>query len=100
MVSPLLILAAGLGAAFFLGILRNTSERMALHITVAALGFMSFVALSWTVTLALGQAQAVDIYTAGARPLRSICAWACRRQPLPPLSPSPGFCPPSSCAEI
>ncbi|WP_434287709.1 proton-conducting transporter transmembrane domain-containing protein [Celeribacter sp. SCSIO 80788] len=68
MVSPLLILAAGLGAAFLLGLLRNTSERMAFHITVAALGFMSFVALSWTVSLALGQAQPVDIYTAGARP--------------------------------
>ncbi|WP_066711169.1 proton-conducting transporter membrane subunit [Celeribacter ethanolicus] len=68
MVSPLLILVAGLGAAFLLGLLRDTSERVAFYVTVAALGFMSFVALSWTVSLALGQVQPVDIYTADARP--------------------------------
>ncbi len=68
MVSPLLILAAGLGAAFILGLLRGTSERPAFYVTVAALAAMSFVALSWVVGLVLGQTLPVEILTAGARP--------------------------------
>ncbi|NVK46814.1 MAG: NADH-quinone oxidoreductase subunit F [Rhodobacteraceae bacterium] len=68
MVSPLLILAAGLGAAFILGLLRGTSERPAFYVTIAALAAMSFVALSWVVGLVLGQTQPVEILTAGARP--------------------------------
>ncbi|SFJ05687.1 proton-conducting transporter membrane subunit [Celeribacter neptunius] len=68
MVSPLLILAAGLGAAFLLGLLRQTSERAAFYVTIAALGFMGFIALSWTVGLALGDALPVMITTAGTAP--------------------------------
>ncbi|MCA0043263.1 proton-conducting transporter transmembrane domain-containing protein [Celeribacter litoreus] len=68
MVNPLLILAAGLGAAFLLGLLRETSERAAFHTTVGALAVMAFVALSWTVALASGQTDPVEMLTAGAKP--------------------------------
>ncbi len=68
MVSPLLILVAGLGAAFLLGLLRETASRAAFYVTIAALALMSFIALSWTVALATGQALPREIFTAGVQP--------------------------------
>ncbi|GKY87334.1 proton-conducting transporter transmembrane domain-containing protein [Sinisalibacter aestuarii] len=68
MVSAIFIIAAGLGAAFLLGLLKEDQKASAFAITVAALGFMSWVAYDWAVALTTGRAAPVDILTAGAEP--------------------------------
>jgi formate hydrogenlyase subunit 3/multisubunit Na+/H+ antiporter MnhD subunit len=68
MVSAIFIIAAGLGAAFLLGLLKEDQKGLAFLVTVAALAFMSWVSYSWTVALSTGVAQPVTILTAGTQP--------------------------------
>ncbi len=68
MVSAIFILAAGLGAAFFLGLLKAEQLKLAYLITVVALIFMSWVAWSWAVALSTGLALPQEIMTAGTKP--------------------------------
>ena len=67
MVSPLLILVAGLGAAFALGLMRPDQARLAYAAMIGALGVMTAIALGWTIALVGGHAP-VEIATAGFRP--------------------------------
>lgn len=68
MVSALYIIVAGLGGAFALGLIPEARKGAAFFATLMILAFMASVALSWTVALAIGWAQPVDIITAGVRP--------------------------------
>ena len=68
MVSAIFIIAAGLGAAFLLGLLREDQKGAAFGLTVAALALMAWIAWSWTVALSTGAAQPVMIFTAGTQP--------------------------------
>ncbi|MGD9919089.1 MAG: proton-conducting transporter membrane subunit [Paenirhodobacter sp.] len=67
MVSPLLILALGLGAAFALGLVKPGHRDIAFAITLAVLGLMAAIAAGWLVVLARGAAP-VEMTTAGAPP--------------------------------
>jgi len=67
MVSALFIIAAGLGGAFALGLLREDQARPAFLLTALVLGFMTLVASFWVVAMAGGAAPA-EIQTAGVRP--------------------------------
>ncbi|SFC23231.1 proton-conducting transporter membrane subunit [Tropicimonas isoalkanivorans] len=68
MVSPVLILAIGLGTAFSLGLMKPARTRVLFGITLTALGVMSAIALGWTLALATGAAQTAEIHTAGVAP--------------------------------
>ena len=68
MVSAIFIIAVGLGAAFLLGLLKSAQKDLAFLVTIAALAFMSWVALDWTVALTRGTAAPTTILTAGSQP--------------------------------
>ena len=68
MVSPVLILAIGLGTAFALGLLPQARKSFLFLITLGALGLMSAISLAWVMALATGTATTADIHTAGALP--------------------------------
>lgn len=68
MVSAIFIIAAGLGAAFLLGLLKEEQKGAAFAITVAAFAFMAWVSWTWTVALSTGVAEPVMILTAGSQP--------------------------------
>ena len=68
MVSALFIIVAGLGGAFALGLFRHEQVRQAYVATLLILAAMLAVAVIWTVMLATGMAQPVDIITAGTAP--------------------------------
>lgn len=67
MVSALLILAFGLGAAFALGLVPKAHRDLAYMVTLAALVLMAAVSLGWLVVMARG-AEPVIFTTAGAMP--------------------------------
>ncbi|MCB1493188.1 MAG: hypothetical protein KDJ77_15565, partial [Rhodobiaceae bacterium] len=66
--SAFLIIAAGLGAAFLLGFLRESAKGTAFILTLAGLAAMAAIAVSNTIGLATGTVQPVDLFTAGIRP--------------------------------
>lgn len=68
MVSAIYIIAVGLGAAFFLGLLRDTWRNSAFAVTLIALAFMSWLSISWLWAFAFAGAAPVTIITAGAPP--------------------------------
>ncbi len=68
MVSALFIIVAGLGGAFALGLFRESQKFSAYVTTMALLALMAIIAISWTLALATGTAQPVDIITAGTPP--------------------------------
>ncbi len=68
MVSALYILAGALAAAFLLGFLKEENRGAAFAITLVALGFMTWVSAGWLAVFLTSNAQAVEIFTAGARP--------------------------------
>lgn len=68
MVNAILIIAAGLGAAFLLGFLSDRWRVAAYTLTLAALGFMSWVSGSWLWAFAIDGASPVSIFTAGTPP--------------------------------
>ncbi|PIE07025.1 MAG: NADH-quinone oxidoreductase subunit F [Rhodobacterales bacterium] len=68
MVSVLYIIAAGLGTAFLIGLLKSSQKGLAFLFTVLALAFMSWVSLDWTVALSQGRALPTNVMTAGFPP--------------------------------
>jgi formate hydrogenlyase subunit 3/multisubunit Na+/H+ antiporter MnhD subunit len=68
MVSPLYIIAVGLGAAFLLGLLPEKWQRAAYGLTLLALALMGWIAGSWLWAFALQGAAPVEIFTAGTQP--------------------------------
>ncbi|HHC29597.1 MAG TPA: NADH-quinone oxidoreductase subunit F, partial [Rhodobacterales bacterium] len=68
MVSAIYIIAAGLGAAFLLGLLKEDQKGAAFGLTVVALTFMSWVSYDWAVALSAGLVEPVTIFTAGSKP--------------------------------
>lgn len=68
MVSPLFILATGLGAAFLLGLLDRDARVSAYAITLAALLVMALVGGEWAFALLVGGAAPVTVLTAGTPP--------------------------------
>ncbi|EIJ33201.1 proton-conducting transporter membrane subunit [Thiothrix nivea] len=68
MVSPIYIIAAGLGGAFLLGLLPNQWRKLAYAITVATLAGMAWIAGSWLYAFAVQDMASVEIFTAGTQP--------------------------------
>lgn len=68
MVSPMYIIAAGLGAAFLLGLLPKQWRSVAYAITLTALAAMAWIAGSWLYAFAVNGAASVEIFTAGTQP--------------------------------
>ncbi|MEB4591718.1 proton-conducting transporter membrane subunit [Candidatus Thiothrix sp. Deng01] len=68
MVSPIYIIAAGLGGAFLLGLLPNKWRTLAYAVTLAALAGMAWIAGSWLYAFAVNGAASVEIFTAGTQP--------------------------------
>jgi formate hydrogenlyase subunit 3/multisubunit Na+/H+ antiporter MnhD subunit len=68
MVDAILIIAAGLGAAFLLGLLNERWRVAAYVLTLATLAFMTWVSASWLWAFAIEGADPVDIFTAGTPP--------------------------------
>lgn len=68
MVDIIFIIAAALGTAFLLGFLPNNWRLPAYLLTLGALGFMAYVSGDWVWAFATGQAEQIEIYTAGAKP--------------------------------
>lgn len=72
MVSALYLIAAALAAAFALGLLKEERKGAAYAVTLAALGFMTWVSAGWLWVFVSSHAAPVEIYTAGAEPPFSI----------------------------
>lgn len=68
MVSPVFIIAIGLGTAFALGLLSQAQRGLLYLVTLAALALMSAIGLAWTIALATGAATTAEIQTAGVAP--------------------------------
>ncbi len=68
MVSAILIIATALGAAFLLGLLKDTWRHAGYALTLAALGFMTWIAASWLLAFVVEGIAPVEIYTAGTPP--------------------------------
>jgi formate hydrogenlyase subunit 3/multisubunit Na+/H+ antiporter MnhD subunit len=68
MVSALYIIVAALAAAFLLGFLKEGMRATAYAVTLAALGFMTWISAGWAWAFLFGGAQPVEILTAGSAP--------------------------------
>ena len=72
MVSAIFIIVIGLGAAFLLGLLRDTWRNAAYAVTLAALVSMAWIAGRWLLFFAVDGGTTVEIFTAGSEPPFSI----------------------------
>ena len=72
MVSAIFIIVIGLGAAFLLGLLRDTWRNAAYAVTLAALVSMAWIAGRWLLFFAVDGGTSVEIFTAGSEPPFSI----------------------------
>ncbi len=68
MVSPIAFIAATLGGAFLLGVVRDNWRATSYALTLAVLAFVTLVAGQWVWALSTGAVSAVDVYTAGTEP--------------------------------
>ena len=68
MVSPIVFIAATLGGAFLLGLLRNRWRAMAYTVMLAVLALVSWIAGDWVLALSSGAAAPVEVLTAGTQP--------------------------------
>ncbi len=68
MVSPITFIAATLGGAFLLGVLRNRWRAAAYLLMLVVLAFVSMMAGSWVWSLSNGVALPVEVLTAGTQP--------------------------------
>lgn len=68
MVSPLYIIAAGLGGAFLLGLLPDKWRSLPYAITLAILASMALISANWVYAFAFNGATAMDVFTAGTKP--------------------------------
>jgi formate hydrogenlyase subunit 3/multisubunit Na+/H+ antiporter MnhD subunit len=67
-VDPLLIIAGTLGAAFFIGLLRDEWRVAAYTITLLTLAVAGWIAAQWVLSFAAGRVEPVEIITAGISP--------------------------------
>lgn len=72
MVSPVTIIVALLGIAFALGLLGKPIRKVAGVVALGALGFASYISLSWLAAFWFDDALPVMVYTAGSHPPFSI----------------------------
>jgi len=72
MVNALYLIAAGLGAAFLLGLLKDQWRATAYIITLSGIAYMTYIAGSWIWAFAFQGQTSIDIYTAGSIPPFSI----------------------------
>ena len=68
MVSAIFIIVAALAAAFLLGLIKDEWRETAYAVTLAALGFMTWLATAWLLAFVFDAAAPVDILTAGTPP--------------------------------
>ena len=68
MVSAIFIIAAALGTAFLLGLIKDAWRNTAYAITLTALGFMTWLATDWLLAFVFDGILPVDILTAGTPP--------------------------------
>lgn len=68
MVSPIAFIAATLGGAFLLGLVRDSWRATSYTLTLAVLAFVTAIAGHWVWALATGAAPAVEVLTAGTPP--------------------------------
>ena len=68
MVSPIAFIAATLGGAFLLGLVRDQWRTTCYVLTLVVLAFTSALAAGWVWTLASGSATAIEVLTAGTEP--------------------------------
>jgi formate hydrogenlyase subunit 3/multisubunit Na+/H+ antiporter MnhD subunit len=68
MVNPIAFIAATLGGAFLLGLLRNRWRASAYALMLAVLTLVSMLAAGWVWGLATGSASSVEVLTAGTEP--------------------------------
>ena len=68
MVSAIYIIVAALAASFLLGLLKESNRGLAFLITLATLGFMTWVSGSWLGLFMSQDAASVEIFTAGTKP--------------------------------
>jgi len=68
MVSPIFLIAGGLGGAFLLGLLRDSWRGAGYAVTLAVLAFMTWLSGSWLWALSGGAVSTVEILTAGTPP--------------------------------
>ncbi len=72
MINPIIIVAVGLGTAFFLGLFGKKSTKLPLIFMFTALAFMVFVSWQWFFAFFTGDHAADMIFTAGLKPPFSI----------------------------
>jgi formate hydrogenlyase subunit 3/multisubunit Na+/H+ antiporter MnhD subunit len=68
MVSPIAFIAATLGGAFLLGLVRDNWRAASYALTLVVLAFVTVLAGQWVWGLSTGAASAVDVFTAGTEP--------------------------------
>jgi len=68
MVNAIFIIVIGLGAAFLLGLLRESWRQSAYFLTLSALAAMAWIAGHWLVHFAVDGGASVEIFTAGTQP--------------------------------
>jgi formate hydrogenlyase subunit 3/multisubunit Na+/H+ antiporter MnhD subunit len=68
MVSAIYLIAAPLATAFLLGLLKDERRNASYAITLAVLGFMTWLATDWLLAFACDGAAPVEIFTAGTPP--------------------------------
>lgn len=68
MVSPFIILAAGLGAAFFLGMTGSRYKKFTASVVVLVMSIFNLVSIQWFVQFVLGGQSEMAIFTAGFKP--------------------------------
>jgi formate hydrogenlyase subunit 3/multisubunit Na+/H+ antiporter MnhD subunit len=68
MVSPIAFIAATLGGAFLLGLVRDQWRTTCYVLTLVVLAFTSALAASWVWAFASGSATAIEVLTAGTAP--------------------------------
>jgi formate hydrogenlyase subunit 3/multisubunit Na+/H+ antiporter MnhD subunit len=67
-VDPIVFIAATLGGAFLLGLVRDEWRTTSYGLTLAVLALVSWTAAQWTWALASGHTGPVDVITAGTQP--------------------------------
>ncbi|MCP3849422.1 MAG: NADH-quinone oxidoreductase subunit F [Gammaproteobacteria bacterium] len=72
MVSIIYIIVIGLGAAFFIGLMRENWRNVAYALTLGALVAMAWIVARWLLFFAVDGGTTVEIFTAGAAPPFSI----------------------------
>ncbi len=68
MVSPFIILAAGLGAAFFLGMTGSRYKKFTAAVVVLVMAIFNLVSIQWFIQYVPGSQTGMAVFTAGFKP--------------------------------